>query len=84
MHAYTPTHPCTHTHTPTHTHILTHTHTHTHYTGSSGSVTFVNVPPRDENNKNYFLRVVGTTADGQRAVIRRAVRVGELYVFVWS
>ena len=58
-------------------------YTQTHYTGSSGSVTFVNVPPRDENNRNYILRVVGTTADGERVVIRRAVRVGEfnLYVF---
>ena len=58
-------------------HKLTCTRMHAH-AGSSGSVTFVNVPQRDPDNRFYFLRVVGATADGQRTVIRRGVRVGEL------
>ena len=50
--------------------------------GSNGTVTFVDVPPRDENNRVYNLRVVGKTADGVRTVIRRRVRVGETMLIV--
>ena len=47
------------------------------FTGSSGTVTFENVPLRNINNKAYHLRVVGETEDGVRTVIRRPVRVGK-------
>ena len=62
-----------------HTHMHTYMHTRTH-TGSNGTVSFVNIPRRDENNRVYNLRVVGVTADGVRTVIRRPVRVGETVI----
>ena len=52
-------------------------HHSTTYPGSSGTVTFENVPPREDKGGVYNLRVVGMTADGVRTVIRRPVRVGE-------
>ena len=48
------------------------------HTGSSGSVTFKNVPPRGERNGPYSLRVVAVNTDGLRTVIRSSVRPGEL------
>ncbi len=48
------------------------------HAGSSGSVTFKNVPPRGETNVPYSLRVVAVNADGLRTVTRTSVRPGEL------
>ena len=45
--------------------------------GSSGTVTFADIPPRDEKNRVYIIRAVGRTADGVRTVIRRKIRVGK-------
>ena len=47
------------------------------YKGSSGSVTFRNVPPRGERNTPYSLRVLAKNTDGLRTVIRTSVRPGE-------
>ena len=58
-------------------HILSRLDIYYACTGSSGSVTFVNVPLRDMNESLYTLRVIGRTADGVRTVIRRRVRIGE-------
>lgn len=52
------------------------------HTGSSGSVTFENVPRRGERNGPYSLRAVAVNADGLRTVIRTSVRPGELTVWV--
>ena len=48
------------------------------YTGSSGSVTFRNVPLRGERNTPYSLRVLARNTDGVRTDIRTSVRPGEL------
>ena len=48
------------------------------HTGSSGSITFKNVPPRGERNGPYSLRVVAVNTDGLRTVIRTSVRPGKL------
>ena len=61
----------------------THNTQYSVHAGSSGSVSFVDVPQRDENNRVYNLRVVGKTADGVRTVIRRRVRVGERQVYTF-
>ena len=58
-------------------HICTHT-------GSSGSITFENVPPRDEKNRPYFLRVAAVSTDGLRTVIRTRIRPGELQGLIRS
>ena len=58
-------------------HILSRLDIYYTCTGSSGSITFANVPLRDGNKTLYTLRVVGRTADGVRTVIRRRVRIGE-------
>ena len=52
-------------------------------TGSNGSVTFYNVPPRDERNRPYILRAVGVSVDGVRSVVRRSVRPGELVLIIY-
>ena len=47
--------------------------------GSTGSMTFTNVPPFESDfDRPYILRVVARTADKRRAVIRRVIRIGML------